>query len=231
MADALDELVQSEEFENADPETQEKMLNNLYNYAAEEAKAELFDDYEISSTAAKNEELLDAGLSLGEVITMRVNGADADDYLDFVEAGMDSDDAYELAHDLAEVEPVAGEDRVADVQLWRTCVNFSNNEGVQLAALAGKMTAEQFAKCQIAYDFDVTPDHYVGYYEIRADYDKDGNGSYSNTEVKTAIDSMRGLTNNERAVLWQLATGSKSAKNNPYSTKVGQQVIDARNKE
>ncbi|MDD7673711.1 MAG: hypothetical protein PUJ12_02815, partial [Oscillospiraceae bacterium] len=32
------------------------------------------------------------------------------------------------------------------------------------------------------------------------------------------------------AALWQLATGSTSARKNPYDGKVGQQVIDAREK-
>lgn len=60
---------------------------------------------------------------------------------------------------------------------------------------------------------------------------KAGNGSYSGAEVKAAIDSMRGLSTKEKSVLWQLATGSKSTKNNPYDKQWGQKVIDARNKE
>lgn len=36
------------------------------------------------------------------------------------------------------------------------------------------------------------------------------------------------LTEAQKAVLWQLMTGSTSSKNNPYSPQVGQQVIDAR---
>ena len=42
---------------------------------------------------------------------------------------------------------------------------------------------------------------------------------------------MRGLSTKEKSVLWQLATGSKSTKNNPYDKQWGQKVIDARNKE
>jgi len=36
------------------------------------------------------------------------------------------------------------------------------------------------------------------------------------------------LTNDEKAVLWQLFTGSKSAKGNPYSATVGRRVLDAK---
>ena len=62
--------------------------------------------------------------------------------------------------------------------------------------------------------------------------------------IENAIDAMNGhggimlpggdgpqqLTNEMRAVLWQLFTGSKSAKNNPYSERVGSQVIAEREK-
>lgn len=39
---------------------------------------------------------------------------------------------------------------------------------------------------------------------------------------------MSGLTTKQRAALWQLATGSTSARKNPYSSETGQKVIDAR---
>lgn len=57
----------------------------------------------------------------------------------------------------------------------------------------------------------------------------DGNGSYKNAEIQAAIDGITGYyTTEQKAVLWQLATGSTSAKNNPYSRQVGQQVLDTR---
>ena len=69
----------------------------------------------------------------------------------------------------------------------------------------------------------------ISLYEIRSQYDADKNGSYTNAEIRAAIDAMSGSYSAEqKAVLWQLATGSTSAKNNPYSRKVGQQVVDAR---
>lgn len=148
-----------------------------------------------------------------------------------VAAGVNPDEAYEQVRDMEDIEPLEGEDAVTDTQLWRMCVDSSTKKAVQLSKLAGQMQAKQYAKVQLAYDFGVTPDDYVRYYEIRADYDKDGKESYSNAEVKVAIDSMCGLTNEDRAVLWQLATGSKSTKNNPYDKQTGQKVIDARNKE
>ena len=91
------------------------------------------------------------------------------------------------------------------------------------------MTEAQYQKVEIANDFGVTPDAYVTLQEIKVQYDSDGNGAYKNSEIQDAIDALPGkYTDEQKAVLWQLATGSKSAKNNPYSREVGQRVLDAK---
>lgn len=41
-------------------------------------------------------------------------------------------------------------------------------------------------------------------------------GTYTNDEIATAIKMTSGLTNKERAILWQNLTGSSSTKNNPW---------------
>ena len=46
-----------------------------------------------------------------------------------------------------------------------------------------------------------------------------------------ATDGNISLTNAEKAALWQMANKSWKPKNNPYSTRVGQQVYDALNAE
>ena len=79
--------------------------------------------------------------------------------------------------------------------------------------------------------------------EILPQFDADGNGSYNGSEVENAIDALNGngimlpggngpqqLTNETRAVLWQLFSGSKSAMNNPYSVSMGRKVLEAKEK-
>lgn len=66
-SEALDELVQSPEFQRADPETQEKLLKKLYDYATEKAKEALFDDYEAKSSA-KVDNLTAAGIDLDDAV-------------------------------------------------------------------------------------------------------------------------------------------------------------------
>ena len=232
VADALDEIVASDSFAAADQKSQAKMLGDLYTYAAEQAKSELFDGFETGGFTKRVDALKNEGKELADAIVLASKYGDSavDDYLQMTDAGMDQKTAEGLLDEIEELEPLAGEEKVQDVQRWRTCVDFSGNEAIQLAGLAGQMQASQFAKVQIAHSFGVTPDAYVGYYEIREKFDTDHSGSYSNAEVQAAIDSMisYGLTNSEKAVLWQLATGSKSAKNNPYSVEVGEKVLAAK---
>ena len=332
VADALDDMVASDSFKEADPKTQAKMLSNLYTYAAEQAKAELFDEYELDSGAAKNAAIVAAGATVAECITWntitsemksgeksaelaswdipeeakreifrckisdsredsiaafdeaglsfdqflqaysmygQINNEDlkagmkavefshwvnaqgytaeqaavvkdeltyfnmtpasSSRYDELVGAGIDPDDAYDLTGALDELQPENGEDKVSDLQKWRASVDFSDDVEDQLAALSAVMTDAQFQKVEIANNFGVSPDAYVTLQEIKPQYDADGNGSYKNAEIKAAVDGLPGYyTTEQKAVLWQLATGSTSARNNPYSRQVGQQVLDAR---
>ncbi len=332
VADALDDMVASDSFKEADPKTQAKMLSNLYTYAAEQAKAELFDEYELDSGAAKNAAVVAAGATVAECITWntitsemksgeksaelaswdipeeakreifrckisdsredsiaafdeaglsfdqflqaysmygQINNEDlkagmkavefshwvnAQDYTaeqaavvkdeltyfnmtpasssrydELVGAGMDPDEAYDLTGALNELQPEDGADEVSDLQKWRASVDFSDDVEDQLAALSAVMTDAQFLKVEIANNFGVSPDAYVTLQEIKSQYDADGNGSYKNAEIQAAVDGLPGYyTTEQKAVLWQLATGSTSARNNPYSRQVGQQVLDAR---
>lgn len=155
--------------------------------------------------------------------------AASDRYDKLVDAGMDSDDAYDLTSVLNELQPEEGEDEVSNLQKWRASVDFSDDVEDQLTALFAVMTDAQFQKVEIANDLGVSPDAYVTFQETKTRFDSDGNGSYTNAEIEAAINGMTGYyTTEQKAVLWQLGTGSNSARNNPYSRKVGQQVIDAR---
>lgn len=332
VSDGLDELVSTSAFSEADEKTRAKMLSNLYTYAAEQAKAELFDDYEMDSGAAKNMAIIASGATIAECITWntitsemksgeksaelaswdipeaakreifrckisdsredsieafdaaglsfdqfleaysmygQINGenlkagmkavefsywvnaqgytaeqaavvkdelayfsmtpASSSRYDDLVGSGMDPDDAYELTGALSELQPEDGTDEVSDLQKWRASVDFSDDVDDQLAALSVVMTDAQFQKAEIANSFGISPDVYVTFLEIKPQYDADGNGSYTQKEIQAAVDGLPGYyTKEQKAVLWQLATGSTSAKNNPYSRDVGQQVLDAR---
>lgn len=95
---------------------------------------------------------------------------------------------------------------------------------------------------EVGWDLGITPDAYVALKTLLPEYDTDGNGNYTQTEVKEAIDALADdipddallalmgessgvdLTNDMKAILWQLYNKSWSYKNNPYSTRVGEEV-------
>lgn len=185
---------------------------------------------------------MDTGMDVDEYLQFRNDGGDIDKYLDLMDAGVGKKQAMELAVDLQELEPMQGEDKVLTVQRWQAAVDSSPNGREQLTALSSMMQESQFAKVEAAYNYGIKPATYVHLMAIRPDFDANNNGSYSQSEIKEAIDALddgydnpllalKGeavtLTTKQKAVLWQLLTGAKSAKNNPYSEKYGQMVLDA----
>ncbi len=158
--------------------------------------------------------------------------ASADVYDKLVDGGLDPEDAYVVTEALGKLTPQPGEEDITDLQRWRASVDFSDDVEAQMTSLYVVMADAHFQKLEIAREFGVLPDSYVGLYETLPQYDADGNGRYKQSEIKAAIDSLGGdLSQEEKAALWQLATGSSSAKNNPYSTYIGQKVLTARESE
>ncbi len=167
------------------------------------------------------------GLAVDQYMQIRSAGAKTDDLLECLDNGMKADEAVEYLVSLEKLEGENGDEDLSSVEMWRHAVNFSTVEAVQLMALRGQMNESQYAKAESSNHFGVSPDAFVGYYEIRSKYDQNGDGSYSQAEVKAAIDSMGKyhLSTEEKAALWQIVTGTKSAKNNPYSVSVGERVL------
>ena len=169
-------------------------------------------------------------------------------YNDFVTAGLDDDTAYQLASALNKLKPLEGEDTVSSLQRYRAVVDAGLTEDEQMAVLSELMQESEYGKLLTGYSFGVTPAAYVTYKELLPKFDADGNGTFKQEEVEAAIDALSGggimlpsagaatagnisLTNAEKAALWQMANKSWKPKNNPYSTRVGQQVYDALNAE
>nr|DAG65523.1 MAG TPA: Large polyvalent protein associated domain 23 [Caudoviricetes sp.] len=309
ISGALEELIGSADYQNADNETRAKMIDSLYDYAGEQARGVVFGDYEKESFAGYAEDIigagastaewaiwrgktagmkdaekyallreenypdkvkaaiagslmgtemetesgnptayakmlkaLDAGLSMDDYLELRAEDA-VDRYLDAVEDGVKSDTARNMAIELAGLEPQEGKKSISDAQKWRAAIDAGETQDEQREALKAIMSESALEKYEIADSYGISPLSYVRLKEILPGYDADGNGSYSQAEITAAIDSLGGasggivlpggdgdqkLTLIQQAALWQLYTGSKSAKNNPYSKSIGQQVIDER---
>lgn len=164
-----------------------------------------------------------------ELTYFSMTPASSNRYDELVGSGMDPDDAYDLTGVINDLQPEDGADKVSDLQKWRASVDFSDDVEDQLVALSAVMTDAQFQKVEIANNFGVSPDAYITLQETKSQFDADGNGDYKQTEIQAAIDGLPGYyTTEQKAVLWQLATGSTSSRNNPYSRQIGQEVLDAK---
>lgn len=239
----LQELIASDVFQAADDETREKMLSGLYEYAGEKAKAAVFDDYEVKTSTQKADDVLATGAEMADYLELKLAGA-VDKYLDAIDGGLDTQSAKDVALGMAELAPEEGKKTVSDVQKWRAAIDAVDGTSAQRDALLAVMKDSTKQKYEIADSYGIEARTWVQLKEILPQFDEDGNGSYKGEEIENAIDALNGhsgimlpggdgpqqLTNEMRAVLWQLFTGSKSAKNNPYSERVGSQVIAEREK-
>lgn len=236
-------LAASDVFQTADDETREKMLSGLYEYAGEKAKAAVFDDYEVKTSTQKADDVLATGAEMADYLELKLAGA-VDKYLDAIDGGLDAQSAKDVALGMAELAPEEGKKTVSDVQKWRAAIDAVDGTSAQRDALLAVMKDSTKQKYEIADSYGIEARTWVQLKEILPQFDEDGNGSYKGEEIENAIDALNGhsgimlpggdgpqqLTNEMRAVLWQLFTGSKSAKNNPYSERVGSQVIAEREK-
>lgn len=239
----LQKLIASDVFQTADDETREKMLSGLYEYAGEKAKAAVFDDYEVKTSTQKADDVLATGAEMADYLELKLAGA-VDKYLDAIDGGLDAQSAKDVALGMAELAPEEGKKTVSDVQKWRAAIDAVDGADAQHDALLAVMKDSTKQKYEIADSYGIEARTWVQLKEILPQFDEDGNVSYKGEEIENAIDALNGhsgimlpggdgpqqLTNEMRAVLWQLFTGSKSAKNNPYSERVGSQVIAEREK-
>ena len=180
------------------------------------------------SQYAKMLDIQKGGLSADKYLDLRINGA-VDKYLKQKEAGANNTTAYQMAMALDKLP-----EKTKPVEKWRTAVQNGKNQKEQLAALKGVMTEAQYDKVEIASYYKIEPDTWVQLNEMMPDFDEDGNGSYKKDEIENAIealgDRVKGLGFAQKAALWQLMTGSTNGKNNPYSTTVGEEIVDERQK-
>lgn len=209
--------------------------------------------------------------------------AEASRYDKMADAGLATDDAYDLTSALAALQPEQGKETVSNMQKYRLIASWDLSDAEKIAAIGtvmgtdmtteagnpsayakmlnlldGGVTLDEYLDLNEAgavdgyvkyqtvnagRNYGITPETYLDFRERLPGYDADGNGSYTQEEVRNALDSMGGggglslptldggasgtLTNTQKAVLWQLYNKSWKPGKNPYDTTVGQWVYDA----
>lgn len=147
-------------------------------------------------------------------------------YDKLVGTGLDDEAAYQVSSALEELEPEDGEDSVSKIQRYKAVTESGLSEEDQVQALSAVMTETEYERLLIGYDAGVTPESYVRFKEMLPEYDADGNGRYRKEEVEAAVRAIPGLSNAQRAALWQIQNKSWKPTGNPFSTSAGQKVYN-----
>ncbi len=158
----------------------------------------------------------------------------------FVSAGIDRDLSLSLTKELDALEPQDGKKTVSAAQKYRVVINSDLTAEEQDAAFQVLMSTDEYAKYSRGRKLGVSSAAYVLYKENMSAFDKNGNGSLSNSEIESLIYYISGngghplsggknvklvaMSEAEKAVLWQMMSGSKSIKNNPYHSKTAKRA-------
>lgn len=187
-------------------------------------------------------ELTQDGMSISDaehlVGEKNYGSSDIKEYNEFVSSGLSDSDAENLVDALASLEPAEGSDNVSSLQKYRAVLDAVSGDENQMNALSQVMSNSEYEKLSTGTNYGVSPNAYVTFKETVTQYDANGNGTLTQEEVENALDSFGGgltlpgdtrvtLTNDQKAVLWQLQGKNWSPRNNPYNTAIGQRVYDA----
>lgn len=198
---AVDDLVAMPEYEQASPDEQVKMLNQIYRFANETAKAETIEKYSPPSTIAEAAEDIADGRTLAEwaaydVLSDDVSGT----FGKLTDEGL----GYEQALDVAETVNELGDDSTA-VERYLAVAQMPIPEDEKELALRGIMTDSAYSKYETARAAGIDTLDYCEFLDRISDISGDGRQE----RVWALIDSMR-LTNRQKDVL-HLAAGYKDS--------------------
>lgn len=151
--------------------------------------------------------------------------AKAETYEKFTGAGVGTSDAETLARTVGALTPEEGADSVTAMQKYKAIVDSGVSDATAAAAMQAIMPESIAVKFSAARQWNVTAEKYVEVYEATEGIkEKYGKTSLNAGMAKAAIDSVSGLTQEQRAALWQIQNKSWKPYKNPYSTSVGSSV-------
>jgi len=152
--------------------------------------------------------------------------AEAGRYEKFSGAGLGTDDAYRLTEILSGLQPEPEKTQVSNMQKYKAVVSAGLSQAEQLAALGTLMGEDEYKRLSVGNEYGVAPELYIAVKEALLDI-----GNVTQRNAKSAINSLTGLTTEQKAALWQMQNKNWSSFNNPFSTKVGREVREEINEE
>lgn len=151
--------------------------------------------------------------------------AKAETYEKITGAGVSMSEAETLARTIGALTPEEGADSVTAMQKYKAIVDSGVSDATAAAAMQAIMPDSIAVKFSAARQWNVPAEKYVEVYEATEGIkEKYGKTSLNAGMAKAAIDSVSGLTQEQRAALWQIQNKSWKPYKNPYSTAVGSSV-------
>lgn len=237
----ISDLIGDDGYNDLNDEERAKAIKDLYAYANAKAKQETL-GIPLNATAAKIEDVVQAGIDPTEYLIYNAKFAsltpeegkkDVSDMQKFrVIAGENMSDQDKIAA----IGTIMGTDMTTESggksqyakMLDLIDSGLSLDQYLDLKAADAVDTYMNYQASQRNRDYGIAPDDFISFKSGKEKYDADGNGSYTQKEVRAAIDGIFGssLTNEQKAVLWQMQGKNWAPKNNPYSRTVGQDIYD-----
>lgn len=151
--------------------------------------------------------------------------AKAETYEKITGAGVSTSEAETLARTIGALTPEEGADSVTAMQKYKAIVDSGVSDATAAAAIQAIMPDSIAVKFSAVRQWNVPAEKYVEVYEATEGIkEKYGKTSLNAGMAKAAIDSVSGLTQEQRAALWQIQNKSWKPYKNPYSTSVGSSV-------
>lgn len=151
--------------------------------------------------------------------------AKAETYEKITGAGVSTSEAETLARTIGALTPEKGADSVTAMQKYKAIVDSGVSDATAAAAVQAIMPDSIAVKFSAVRQWNVPAEKYVEVYEATEGIkEKYGKTSLNAGMAKAAIDSVSGLTQEQRAALWQIQNKSWKPYKNPYSTAVGSSV-------
>lgn len=221
----LEEMVQSQEFQGLDRAGKTSALKTLYDYAKAKADAAVNPEHEVEAWEEAIDTILEEGGTIGEWAAMKAETKD-----------MSSADKYRAiaASDMGEDAKVAAIGSVMGMEMETASGNPSQyakmldilDNGATLTEyldLLDHGEADAFLD-QIKAGADISASMYLRV--VKAIEAVDDNGRISQAEAEEGLRRISGLTNEERAELWQLQDKRWKPEKNPFDVEAGRRILE-----
>lgn len=157
----------------------------------------------------------------GAEYALKMEGKDA--YKKALEAkinGVSYEDFYTAYEAVETAKQRSGTGKLSDARTWRAVLDAGLKEDVTKRALSGFMSDAQYKKLDVSYRCGVSPKVYITFQEAMAREEKNNQAT-----VERVLDGIM-MSEEARAVLWQISDVGRSPGNNPYNRPVSRKVLE-----